>query len=205
VAKSQSASTKLGLTRGKAVLIGVLALALVGVLYIQHGRSGGDEVFDSVDMTSTRATLPRPERSTATNAAVSNAELDGETQAALLEFDQAKWKTPKLSAVIAYDPFALPPSFPQPPKVAGDPRAASAAADALTAAEQGKQLADALEGLRTQLEDLKQRGVHVIVSQNDQYVAIIGDRTIHVGDEINEFTVTAIDPEGVRVEWKGSE
>ena len=56
-----------------------------------------------------------------------------------------------------------------------------------------------------QLEELKQRGVHVIVSKNDQYVAMIGDRMIHVGDEINGFTVTAIDPEGVRVERKEAE
>jgi hypothetical protein len=31
---------------------------------------------------------------------------------------------------------------------------------------------------------------------------VIGDRTIHVGDEINGFIVTAIEPDGVRVEGK---
>jgi hypothetical protein len=49
--------------------------------------------------------------------------------------------------------------------------------------------------------------VHVIVGQKGQYVAMIGDRMVHVGDEIgNGFTVTEIDPkEGVSVDWKSSE
>jgi len=205
VAKAQNTSKQLGLTRGKAMLIGVLALALVGVLYVQYGRSGGDEVFEPEVTTAARALSPGPARPTTTNVVTTNAATDGDTQAALLEFDQAKWKSPKLSVVVAYDPFALPSGFPQPPKVVGDPRVASGAIDAPTAAEEAQELADALEELRTQLEDLKQRGVHVIVSQNDQYVAMIGDRTIHVGDEINGFTVTEIDPDGVRVERKESE
>ena len=55
-----------------------------------------------------------------------------------------------------------------------------------------------------QLEELKQRGVHVIVLEGNDYVAWIGDRKLHVGDTINEFTVTAIDPDGVHVERKES-
>jgi hypothetical protein len=43
----------------------------------------------------------------------------------------------------------------------------------------------------------------VIVRERDQYAAMIGDRIVHVGDEINGFTVTVIDPaSGVRVERK---
>ena len=64
------------------------------------------------------------------------------------------------------------------------------------------QLADTVAKLQTELEELRQRGVSVIVKQHDEYVAMIGDRTIHVGDEINGFTVTAIEPDGVRVERK---
>ena len=204
--KSQDTTKQRGLTRGKAILIGVLAIVLLGVLYIQYGRSGGDEAFEPVVSTATSVTpASRPARSLSTNAATSHAESDGDTQAGLLEFDQAKWKSPKLSAVIAYDPFALPSGFPQPPEIGADPRLASAEIDAPTAAEEAQELADALEELQTQLEDLKQRGVHVIVSQNDQYVAMIGDRTLHVGDEIHGFTVTEIDPDGVRVERKESE
>jgi hypothetical protein len=31
---------------------------------------------------------------------------------------------------------------------------------------------------------------------------MIGDRTLHVGDEIDGFTITAIEADGVRVERK---
>jgi hypothetical protein len=45
-----------------------------------------------------------------------------------------------------------------------------------------------------------------VVRERDQYVAMVGDRTLHVGDEIKGFIVTEIDPqEGVRVERKATE
>jgi hypothetical protein len=65
------------------------------------------------------------------------------------------------------------------------------------------QLAEAIEQLRMELETLQQRGVQVILRHRDQYVAMIGDRTVHVGEEIDYgFVVTAIEPDGVRVERK---
>jgi len=74
-----------------------------------------------------------------------------------------------------------------------DPNAPAASADA-------DELATAIEQMRMQLEELQQRGVQVIVRGRDKYVAMIGDRMVHVGDVINGFTVTAIEPDGVRVE-----
>jgi hypothetical protein len=104
--------------------------------------------------------------------------------------------------VVAYDPFALPAAFPQ-PKVAGDSKGKNGEALlADAAAEEAKKLADEVEKLHMELEELRQRGVHVIVREGDQYAAIIGDRMLHVGDKINEFTVTSIDPDGVHVERK---
>jgi hypothetical protein len=198
VAKTQTGAKQYGLTRGKAVLIGVLAIALVGVLYVQYGPDSGDA--KALDQAATRGTARTPARSTSTKPAATDADTASDTQGALLEFDQAKWKSPKLSKVIAYDPFALPPGFPQPASFVNSDAADETAA---TAQEKSKQLADALAELRTQLDELRERGVHVIVGQKDQYVAMIGDRRLHVGDQINGFTVTEIDPkEGVRVEWK---
>jgi hypothetical protein len=66
-------------------------------------------------------------------------------------------------------------------------------------------LVDEVAKLRDELEKLRQRGVGVIVRERDKFVAMIGDRTVHVGDEINGFTVTAIEPDGVRVERKVAE
>jgi hypothetical protein len=103
--------------------------------------------------------------------------------------------------VLAYDPFALPSEFPRSAQVAGASRA-QVAAIAATLAENADQMAEAIESFRVELEQLQQRGVHVIVRGRDQYVAMIGERTIHVGDEIGGFTVTAIEPDYVRVERK---
>jgi hypothetical protein len=74
--------------------------------------------------------------------------------------------------------------------------------DSTAAAAAAAKLAEAIERLQTELKALQERGVHVIIRGRDQYVAMIGDRTLHVGDEINGFTVTAIEPDGVRVERK---
>lgn len=203
MAKSPSTPNQLGLTRGKAILLGVLAVSLVGVLYVQLGPSGGGNDVESIDTPAHRPIARTPRIALKTVSTVGTMS-DDDAEVALLEFDQAKWTAPNVSAVIAYDPFALPASFPQPPKIVQTPKS-SAAAEAAASALDPKRLAKQLEELRTQLEDLKQRGVHVIISQNDQYVAMIGDRMIHVGDEINGFTVTGIDPDGVRVERKDSE
>jgi hypothetical protein len=202
VVKTQAGTQKPGLTRGKAVLIGVLAVVLVSVLFVQYGKyAGGSE--SEVGPVASRVPSRKLPRSATTAPAETNAETEDDTRTALLEFDQAKWKPPELSKVIAYDPFARPAGFPKPPA----PGLNIVEETGASAEEKSKQLADALAELRMQLDELKERGVHVIVGQKGQYVAMIGDRVIHVGDEIgNGFTVTEIDPkDGVIVDWKSSE
>jgi hypothetical protein len=205
VAETQATLKRLGLTPGKAVLIGILAVVLVGVVYKQFGLSGAAEAV----MAASAATIPpaavaRPVPQSAPSGAVVEAESDSDSHVELLELDQARWKSPELSAVIAYDPFAPPATFPRMPKIGVNAQPADGALVSSAAAD-AEQLAEALERLQQQLEELKQRGVHVIINKNDQYVAMIGDRMIHVGDEINGFIVTDIDLEGVRVERKETE
>jgi hypothetical protein len=190
------------LTRGKAVLVGALAIALAGVLYRQYGAfTKGDATTSAVEARPVQA--PRPTLAPAppyqaTGVPAADTSLDS----ALAEFDKSKWQAPELAKVIEYDPFALPKTFPQPPRAVVDPALAAEGGDASSAALDAQQLADAVEQMQSQLEELKQRGVHVIVNLNDEYVAVIGDRTVHVGDEINGFIVTAIEPDGVRIEGK---
>jgi hypothetical protein len=128
----------------------------------------------------------------------------GSIAAVATAVDEAKWKSPNLSDVVDYDPFALPPAFPKPPVI---DIAGANGADLVAAAdvEDAKKMADALAESNMQLEELKQRGVQVIVRERNQYVAMIGDRTVHVGDEIDGFTITKIDPQGVHVERTGAQ
>jgi hypothetical protein len=114
--------------------------------------------------------------------------------------DISKWQPPQLTTVIEYDPFAIPASFPRP-----QPTDVEAALARLGdhAGEQeladGASMEDRMKDSQAELETLRQLGVQVVLGQRDQYVALIGDRTVRVGDEINGFTVIAIDSDGVRV------
>ena len=207
-------SSKSGLTRGKAILIGVLAVALIGVLYVQFGRGGEKPAGEPSNYRPPRPALavqpvnaPAKPVTLASAKTPSNAEPSKDKTAATAPvIDGTRWKSPKLETIVAYDPFALPPAFPQPPKITAGGKATGA--DGLIAAavaDDTKKIAEAAENLRMQLEELKQQGVHVILRKGDQYVAVIGDRMLHVGDKIDEFTVTAIDPDdGVHIERKES-
>ena len=203
MAKTQSTLEQIGLTRGKAALIGVLAVVLLAVIYIQYGSSDAEEAVLPEAARSRPAA--QPVTTTASPSTIRQEQADSNLQSALAEFDRTRWQAPELTEVIAYDPFALPEAFPQPPRAALDPRLAGEGADVSSADLDAQHLAEAVESLQSQLEELQQRGVHVIIGGGDQYVALIGDRTLHVGDEINGFTVTAIEPDGVRVERKGLE
>jgi hypothetical protein len=198
VAEAKTALQKSGLTRGKAILIGVLGVVLVGVLYLQLG-TGTEEVAPAPasrrgPVLRTAATAPRP---------ASQAEAGAEEATLIEVVDQSQWTAPELATVVAYDPFALPAAFPQ-PVVAVGPISDGDAADGQAVLD-ANELAETLAKIQSDLRELQQRGVHVIIKQRDEYVAMIGDRTVHVGDEINGFTVTAIGPSGVSVERKGPE
>ena len=130
VAETQATLKRIGLTRGKAMLIGVLAIVLVGVVYMQFrsfgagrcGRASAGSDTPHAPPVQRAAQRHRPQRSSKRRPA-------GDTQVELLELDQARWKSPELSAVIAYDPFALPAAFPQPPKIGIDAQLADGEVD----------------------------------------------------------------------------
>jgi hypothetical protein len=197
VASKPSAAKQSGITPAKLALIGVLGLVLIAVLYIQFG--GSNEVVPPVAAKPAARTRPEAGRNS------TREELEQPDGAQLLETNHIanldRWQPPKLQTVIQHDPFALPASFPQPQQVAGAEAALANLGDPVgdNAAVAAELLETKLEQSRAELEALRQLGVQVVIQQADGYVAMIGDRTIHVGDEINGFTVVAIDSEGVRV------
>jgi hypothetical protein len=202
VADAQSAQKKSGLTRGKAITISTLAVVLLVVLYLQFGSAGSEPNSEPVAYT------PRRAVSTATGDQSQQPANEKKAQTAsgspvdvAAVVDLARWKSPNLADVVDYDPFALPKAFPQPRLADAD--ATKAEGLIAAAAEDDKQkLAEVLAQHQRQWQELKQRGVHVIVRQHDEYVAVIGDQTVRVGDEVNGYTVTQIDSQGVQVERK---
>jgi hypothetical protein len=215
VAEAQT-SSKPKLPRGKAILIGILSVVLIAILYIQFGGKAEKPAGEATGYRPPRpAVAVQPANSTAKPVTLASAKTQANLQVgqdkganATLLIDQARWKSPKLQMLVAYDPFALPPAFPQPPKLAAGGKAAgSEGLISAAAADDAKKMAEAVVKQRMELDELRQRGVHVITfdPEHHQYVAVIGDRTLHVGDKINEFTVTAIDPDdGVHIERKES-
>ncbi len=206
MAEATTSEKQRGLTRRKAITIAVLAVVLVVVLYVQFGMSNEKTNSALVGYRPQRAAASQPTDSTAKHAVVApQKKPTGNNTVSAPIIDQTRWKSPTLTTVVAYDPFALPPAFPQPPRVVGGSKSDKAEnLIAAAAADDAKKMADAVEKIHMELEELAQRGVHVIVRDRDGYAAMIGDRMLHVGDKINEFTVTAIDPDGVHVERKES-
>jgi len=206
VADARDSSTKGSLTRGKAILIGILGIVLVVILYMQFGRR---ELTSSGGHTAYRP--PRRYGGTAAAVAVKPANTavaitSKEEAIAVQPIDESHWKAPVLANVIAYDPFRLPDMFPHPVRsLAGSKTSSKADLAAAAKAEIEKRRAEALGKLHTKMKELKRRGVTLILGEGDQYTAMIDDRMLHVGDKIDGFTVIAIDDEnGVVIERKDS-
>jgi hypothetical protein len=197
---SKTKATKSGVTKPKLILIGVLAVALVGVLYLQYGRSGDGS--SAVQAPPTRRERPRARRSSPQQVR-ELAEPDKVARRPLREL--RKWQTPDLAMVVSYDPFALPDAFPRPQSA--EESAVAAAGDTSEAgqAEKAAALAQQEDAKRQELEKLRQQGTTIVVKGRDnKYVALIGDKELRVGDEINGFTIIAIDPKsGVDLVWQG--
>lgn len=192
---NQAAAKQSGVTPGKLALIGVLGIVLVIVIYIQYG----DQLKSKATTTAPASTAAAP-RSKSAKSKTAKQDDVADTDFTLRKStgSRATWQAPELGSVVAYDPFALPASFPQLRQ--GDAESALAQTEAQKTQDASVQQA-ALEAERTQLQaaltSLKQQGVQVIVKREDQYIAIIGDQEVRVGDEFQGFTVVAIDASGV--------
>lgn len=183
-----------GVTPGKLALIGVLAVVLVGVFYHQFAPEKEPAVVaPPAPPSATQAAAPTPPGTTDGQTAVVPAAERKKT------LTVTNWHSPKLANVVAYDPFALPAAFPKPPTPEEAALAQSAAVSSEDAAKRDAELAEEREKSEGELQGLKQQAVQVMITRNDEFVAIVGDRVVRVGDDLNGFKVIAIDSDGVHV------
>ena len=189
---NQAAAKKSGVTPGKLALIGGLAVVLVGVLYIQYAEMFFKPTASSVPAIASAAPRSKPAKS---NSVKKDTVAAADDTLRKRTGSRATWQEPELAAVVDYDPFALPASFPQPRQ--GDADNALAQTEAQKTQDASVQQA-ALAAERSQLQaalaSLKQQGVQAVITKGNQSVAIIGGQEIRVGDEFQGFTVVAIDP-----------
>jgi hypothetical protein len=188
-----------GLTPAKLILIGVLSLVLLAVLYIQFGSSSAETASPPYEpphcrpaVAATQPAAPKPvddnkQTATTADAVPKKAEIT------------SNWQTADVATAVQYDPFALPPLFPQRIQEAKDNKLAKDAVETDDGHADAAARAESLKELTTEFSQLQRQGVRVIMQKQDKYVAMIGDKTIHVGDDIDGFTVVAIDANGVRV------
>jgi hypothetical protein len=195
VAEAQGSSSKNGLTRGKAILIAVLGIVLLGILYMQFGRH---ETSAASNPAAYRPPRPPGARKLGTlsgnTANLATAAAPESSAATAQVIDESRWTSPQLAKVVAYDPFKLPEAFPHRVRdVAGSKGQIKGDLAAISEAEKAKKAAEALGKIHLQLKELKEHGVSMIVGEGNQYAAMIDDRIVHVGDKINGFTVVEID------------
>jgi len=200
-----AASKDSGLTRGKAITIALLAVVLVVVLYWQYGSSGSALTNTPSAYKPRRpvatASTEQPQQTSTDTRTRNGLNENAQRSAATVVLDEKKWKSPDLKQVVDYDPFALPAAFPRPQTIAENATNAESIY-AAAAEDEKKRRAEIIAQQQLEWQELRQRGVHVIVRQHDEFVAVIGDQTVHVGDEINGYTITGIDSQGVHVERK---
>ncbi len=189
----QPATNAYGVSRGKLILIGALSLVLIAVVYWNYFRGDPQAVAASASDTSTAA--PRQRRTVSSRGGGNRGRSrvrPASDSATRVRLQKAAWPNYDLDDVAAYDPFALPSGFPA-PQVAEirPPNEVSQS----TAQEEPSE-----EDIEMTLQTLQAEGVKAIIRSGDEFVAVIGEQTVRVGDKIKGFRVVAIGNDGVTIE-----
>ena len=172
---SQPAGAKGSVTKGKLILVAVLAVVLVGVI-ASNFKSGANvpEVAAPADQaaaTAVVATNPTPE--SGAPAETSGAASTGPFG----EFaEDAKWPGVTLEEATKFDPLAVPAwAGPPPPSDVGTGR----------------------EFSEEQLTELNKAGNAIIFVSGNKRVALIGTQEFHVGDMIGGMKISDISSAGI--------
>ncbi|MBI86024.1 MAG: hypothetical protein CMJ81_22740 [Planctomycetaceae bacterium] len=168
---------------GQLALVTGLAVTLVMVLIYQFGP---------------RQQLVLKPRGPASLQTITEAESDTVRQGTSVGQERAKgWPLLSLDTVLKHDPFALPPLF-LPAATISERNPAREQEQIVKAVEQNKLLQ--LEQRAKLLQNLQQQGVEMVLINNKTRVAMVGSRTVQVGDVLDGFVITEIHNNGVVVE-----
>lgn len=194
--RNSGRKSKTGASPRQLALVAVLAVIFVIVLIVQFGGSS-----DARETPKSEGAADRPSQTA--GAEEGPAAASAQESAAPPQPADQEWPILQPDDVLRYDPFATPAAFAL-PNEAGQPTPdLPPGAQALS--QQAQAALKKAEQERT-LTRLRQEGVKTIVGSRDQgRVAVIGTRTIHVGDLVDGFRVIAIEPDGVVVQYPASE
>jgi hypothetical protein len=173
---------RIGATRGKLALIGVLAVVLVVVIVVQLPESTNRRV-----PTASLSSLPGME--TAANDGAKSDKVTSPIEKNPIETTPREWPELSMDAIIASDPLKAPSWYlaatrveqPEQPNEQDDPTLVSAEDDARA----------------TALAELQQAGATIVLIANGERIATIGDQRIRIGDNIKGYQVSDITDQGV--------
>ncbi|MEM6331291.1 MAG: hypothetical protein AAF790_13730 [Planctomycetota bacterium] len=173
MSRRQTKNRRAGPPRGKLIIVGVLAVVLVGVWGNALLNGGRKPPADALRRRRAAAAASRP------TPAVAPSTQAGVTPAA--DPIAIDWPQVPLSQAVLNDPFGKPEwAVPPAPSVA-----AEAETDAPLAAASATP------------EQLRDAGASVILISGGERVAVIGDIEVRVGDAVGRYTVLDITPQGV--------
>jgi hypothetical protein len=201
--KKSARGMQAGVTPIKLILVGVLSVVLIGVVYLQFGSSPPTPAVaagSAARRPVAAAQSSAPQAAIVPSASAVKKEQATPADASVIKADiSSNWQAANLASVVKYDPFALPASFPQRPKPGDEEKTAQETVKTEDAKAVEAARVEAIKAVQAQFVELQHQGVRIVMLRQDKYVALVGERTIHVGDEIDGFTVIAIDASGIRV------
>ena len=161
---------RIGATRGKLALVGVLAVVLVVVIVVQLRGSGGIQSSPAATSVSTH------EEQTVV-AALSA------TKSSSKQNPAREWPELTMDAIARFDPLMAPAWYVAATRpVQPDEQDDSVAEE--TAENQG-------------LKNLLQTGASIVLISDEQRVATIGEQQVRIGDQIEGYEVSDITEQGI--------
>ena len=171
---------RIGATRGKLALVGVLAVVLVVIIVVQLPGPTDYDKAATASVSSIR------ERSTDNNDITMLEEPISSTEKTLIDMSPREWPELSIDAITAFDPLEAPSWYVAAAQIektneAGEQTLASADDDASAAG----------------LAALQEAGATIVLIANGERIATIGDQRIRIGDNIEGYQVSDITDQGV--------
>jgi hypothetical protein len=168
---------RIGASRGKLALVGLLAVVLVVVIVAQLPSSNSNDL-----PTAPVSTMPERE------AAAESASAPASSEKTSPDKLPRKWPELTMNAIVAFDPLAAPSWY--------------LAATHVEQSDENEQddstLASAEERASSAaLEALRQAGTTIVLTVNGERIATIGEQQFRIGDRIAGYLVSDITDQGV--------
>ena len=168
---------RIGASRGKLALVGLLAVVLVVVIVAQLPSSNSDDL-----PTAPVSMMPEPE------AAAESASAPSSSEKTSLDKPSRKWPELSMNAIIAFDPLAAPSWY----------LAATQVEQSNENEQDDPTLASAEERANSVvLEALQQAGTTIVLTANGERIATIGEQQFRIGDRIAGYLVSDITDQAV--------